>query len=156
VAENDQPAGPDPGAFLGEFVHSLDTKKRLTVPSEWRARLGDSGRLYVIPGVKEPVLYALPQEDMARRMARLREDSLVDEKAGQFLRIMGSRSELVECDTQGRIRIRDRLLEHAGLSGKVVMVGAIQRIELWNPKAWDEYQVQELSALKDVVGHVGF
>ena len=52
----------------------------------------------------------------------------------------------VNVDKQGRVPISKRLLEFAGLSKDVVLVGANTRLEIWDAQKWNDYQ-QELSSV---------
>lgn len=158
----DQRAGSGDGAlqgvFVGEFRHLLDPKRRLTIPSGWREQVGVPEQLYVLPGVNVPCLCVFPAREMARRLERIRSLSIADETGRQFLRTLASRSDLVPWDGQGRIRVKDELLDSAGLKSEVVMVGAFECFELWSPERWK--QQQESSAVTSNFGeaarYVGF
>ena len=121
--------------FVGEFRHTLDPKKRLTIPSVWRAQVEVPRSLYVLPDPNNRCLGLYPAREMAPKLERIRKLSMSDAKARHYARVLGRASDLVSWDSQGRIRVKDKLLEFAGLSGDVLMVGAIDRIELWNPDA---------------------
>lgn len=145
-----------PGVFVGQFTHALDPKKRLTIPAEWRERVGAPGSFYVLPGIRERCLYIYSAKDMIRRWERVRDHSIADTKAWQFMRTIGARSDLATWDTQGRIRIKDELLEYAHLVNDVVLVGVFERFELWSPDAWKAIRTVDDSALGDAARYVGF
>lgn len=146
------------GVFVGTFQHLLDPKKRLTIPSVWREQVGVPEQLYVMPGINVPCLCVFSARDMARRLERIRSLSIADETGRPFLRSLASRSDLVPWDAQGRIRVKDELLDAAGLSSEVVLVGAFEFFELWSPARWK--QQQESSAampnLGEAARYVGF
>lgn len=121
--------------FVGDFTHSLDPKKRLTIPSGWRAQVGSPRGLYVLPGLDQKCLVVFPAGEMARRLQSLRQHSMADPKVRHFARVLGSAADLVAWDNHGRIRIKDKLLEYAALTEQVVLVGALDRFELWNPES---------------------
>ena len=125
--------GGPAGVLVGRFDHALDKKMRLTIPSEWRAVLGQPEFVYVFPDPNEECLDLIPREEMDARIAELRKAKLFDPEMGKVLQAIGEFAEQLELDVQGRIRIGDRLLRYAGLSGQVAMVGAINRAKLWNP-----------------------
>ena len=126
--------GEPAGVLVGRFDRNLDPKMRLTIPSEWRSALGQPEYLYVFPDPNEECLDLIPQEEMDSRIGKLREAALFDPEMGKVLQAIGEFAEQLELDVQGRIRIGDRLLKYAGLSGQVAMVGAINRAKLWNPE----------------------
>lgn len=146
------------GVFVGQYQHLLDPKKRLTIPSVWREQVGQPEQLFVLPGVNLPCLCVFPSREMARRLERIRSLSIADETGRNFLRTLASRSDLVPWDAQGRIRVKDELLDYAGLSSDVVLVGAFECFELWSPEKWK--QQQESSATSTSLGeaarYVGF
>jgi MraZ protein len=141
--------------FTGEYLHSLDPKKRLTIPSEWREMVGEPRKFYVLPAVESKCvsLYRVP--DFMRKLSRLKEHSIADPKARQMARILGSRSAFLGWDSAGRIRIKDDLLAGAGLEHKVVLLGALDRIELWNPDDWRKAGAEgDAASLEEAVRYV--
>ncbi len=121
------------GMFVGTYLHSLDPKKRLTIPSVWRMQVGKPESLFVLPDFHETCLNVLPASEMARRLERVRRHSLADERVMAFTRALGANSDLVSWDTQGRVRITDKLLQFAQITDQVQLVGAMDKFQLWNP-----------------------
>ncbi len=145
------------GVFVNQYVHSLDSKKRLTIPSDWRELVGVPRRLFVLPGVNDKCLCVYPAREMTRRMERLRNLSIADEKGRQLARTLASRSDLVPWDSQGRVRIKDELLAFAGLTNQVVLVGTFDGFELWNPDQWKEQSgSMDQPRLGEAARYVGF
>ena len=122
------------GVFVGEFTHSLDSKKRLTIPSVWRIQVGTPKSLYILPDFHRKCLNVFPAAEMARKLEKLRRQSMTDKKAMDFASELGAASDLVPWDSQGRIRINDKLLNFAGINDDVVLTGALDKFRLWNPK----------------------
>jgi MraZ protein len=119
--------------FVGEYAHALDPKKRLTIPAVWRAQVGKPHSLYVMPDFHRRCLNVFPGTEMLLKLEQIRKHSLSDRKAQEFLTILGASSDLVAWDVQGRIRIKDKLLTFAGLTQDVVLLGAMNKFQLWNP-----------------------
>jgi len=124
--------------FMGRHVHNLDPKKRLTIPSVWRDLAGDQKSLYLMPGIERPCLMLLPPSVMAQLMRRMEGLQLSDPQEMELMLTVASESDHLSFDAQGRVRVNDEHLAFAGLEGEVVLAGAFNRIELWNPKAWEE------------------
>jgi MraZ protein len=140
---NNIPLGVDAVAgipFVGRHKHSLDAKKRLTIPSEWRSLVGIPESLFVLPSSIESCLCLYPAREMARRLHKLAETSEVDAEAQRNMRELSSNANMVSWDAQGRIRIDDHLLEYAKLESEVVLVGVFRRFELWSPEIWKQKQ----------------
>ena len=144
------------GVFVGRFTHSLDPKKRLTIPSEWRTRMGKSKSFYILPDVQERCLSVLPAREMARRLDARNRFTMGDREARQFSRTLASQSALLSWDSQGRIRITDELLAFADLTGQVIFLGAFKSFELWNPEVLNAAGALDRSSLEEAATRVGF
>jgi len=123
------------GFLLGRYDYALDPKKRFTIPAGWRQILGNPQYVFVMPDKSKQCLTIIPQEEMAAKLAKLRERALFDPALSNALRVIGANSEQLSLDVQGRIRISDKLLQFANLTTTVAMVGAVRKIELWAPEA---------------------
>lgn len=144
------------GVFVGEFTHSLDPKKRLTIPSVWRAQVGAPKSLYVFPDFYRKCLNVFPAGEMARKLEKIRRQSMTDRKATEFASVLGSASDLVPWDSQGRIRIKDKLLRFAGLVDQVVLIGALDKFQLWNPDDRPDVGEIDQESLKEAGRYVDF
>jgi MraZ protein len=147
--------GQQLGIFLNTYRHSLDPKKRMTIPSQWRGELGPSKTVYVMPSVKARYLNVFPASVMAQILDRIKNLSMADEEGRQMVRVLGSQSELLTWDSQGRIRISDELLGYAGVTDQVVMAGVIQSFEIWDSETWAKVKSSDPSAYGDAVRRVG-
>ncbi|MBN1557597.1 MAG: hypothetical protein JW951_05565 [Lentisphaerae bacterium] len=144
------------GVFVSNFTHSLDPKKRLTIPSEWRAQIGTPRSLYILPDVNQRCLRCFPAAEMMRRIERLRQHAISDPRARQFARVLAAQSDLVSWDAQGRIRIKNELLEYAGLVDQVKLVGAFETFELWAPEALKSAGGMDPDSVREAAKYVGF
>jgi len=144
------------GIFVSNFVHSLDSKRRLTIPSEWRAQVGSPKRLSVLPDVHQKCLCVFPASQMVERLNRIKQHSIADSRARQFARILASQSDLVSWDAQGRIRVKDELLDFAELKDQVAMLGAFDSFELWNPENLEAAGGMNRDQVQEAAKYVGF
>ena len=132
-------------ALMGEFEHSLDPKKRLTIPREWRQAMGDPDFVYVMRDRNGKCLDLLPKAEMESLLAKLREKALFDPALTKAAMLIGANSEQLMLDVQGRIRISDKLLQFANLTTTVVMAGSVRMAKLWNPEAYAEESSGDLT-----------
>ena len=151
--------GPARRDFLNAYTHFLDPKRRLTIPSEWREPFGQSPTLYVLPDFFERSLRLIPDVDMDRRLEKIRQIPLSDRRGRDLVRELGRQSDKVQWDSQGRIRIKDEMLTWAGLVDQVLLIGAYDTFELWEPKIWAQTNraaTVDQDKLREVAPVVGF
>ena len=125
--------GPIAG-LVDTFRHSLDQKKRLTIPSEWRDALADPDYVYVMPSATEDCLELVPVELMERTLESYQSADLFDDEADADAQAIAANAQMLKIDGAGRIRIGDRLLAHAHITDGVTMIGGIRKAKLWAEK----------------------
>lgn len=139
--------------FLGEFVHAIDEKGRLTIPAKFRADLASG--LVVTRGI-DRCLAIYPLEEWERLAGRVSALPMTDRRARAFRRLVFASASDAVPDKQGRMLIPPRLREYASLDGEAVVTGLDTYIEVWNPDAWaserervegDDANVEEWSVL---------
>lgn len=135
----------------GTYTRSLDEKQRLAVPKRLCEDFNepDLKSLFVAPGTdKSLVLYSpVGFEKLARKTAKQSSNSV---EVRNYKRLFYSRAERAELDAQGRIRIPERLVEFAGLSRDVVIVGVHDHAEIWDAAAWDKFLNATGSAFDEI------
>jgi MraZ protein len=142
-------------AFAGPFAHSLDPKKRLTIPSGWRTHLGGS-QLFVFPGIGEPCLTVFPAREMTRRMRKLRSLPVADIKGQQYVRAFFARVRTCDMDGQGRVLLNEELLEYAGLVNQVMLIGKGDHFELWSPERWKDQESKTMAGFEEAARFLEF
>ncbi|MEK7606069.1 MAG: division/cell wall cluster transcriptional repressor MraZ [Patescibacteria group bacterium] len=141
--------------LIGEYTHTLDEKKRLSLPVRFRSELGK--KLVVTRGL-EGCLFLYSQKEWASIAKRLGELGMGQANMRGFTRFMLAGASEVEVDAAGRMLIPDFLRDFAGLKTKVVFAGLQSRVEIWNEKAWDSYTTRiekEADMLAERLGEIG-
>lgn len=144
-----------PAALMGTFARNLDPKKRLTIPSVWRAALGPDF-VYVMPDPRRRCLQLVPRDVMEAKLARYQEMALGDPAVNDALDAIGAASEMLEFDVQGRIRINDELLAFAGLKGSVVLKGGFRMATIWPGEATGEGMDERVAKLGAALAKLQF
>ena len=136
--------------FVGTFEHSLDDKGRVVLPSTFRAQLVEKGFL----SQWDRCLGLWTEDgfaDVARRLTDKIREGLAPQEA---MRSFAANAHEVRPDSQGRITIPQRLREFAHLERDAVVIGAIDRIEIWDTTRWgdqsgiaDDSLIQAVTAL---------
>ena len=142
------------GVLVGRSDHQLDPKKRLTIPSGWRAVMGNPEFVYVMLDRKEKCLNLVPKAEMDVMLEELRRKALFDPALNRIFQIIGESSEQLDLDSQGRIRIADKLLQFANLTTTVAMVGSFRMLKLYAPETLgpDEVNIDEIDRLLTAAG----
>jgi len=124
-------------AFLGRFLRTLDSKGRLSLPSKY----GKSpGKAYVVTRGLDRCLFVFVKDEWNRFLDELGSLRLESSRARFYVRQMTSNAEDVTVDSHGRIVIPPAHRELAGLKGEVLVIGALNRIELWDPETFRKYE----------------
>jgi len=128
-----------PSSFLtGEFRHTLDDRGRVAIPVRFRGRLAPGA---TISRWLDGCLGLFPQDVWNELATKLQALPVTSTRGREFGRFMSSGAVEVELDRQGRVLIPGYLREYAGIGeGEVVVVGALSRLELWAPSAWEPYR----------------
>jgi MraZ protein len=119
--------------FVGRFEHSLDTKGRLILPSRFRGPFERGGYL---TENREGCLALWTPGEFERQMAAMQERASSGRTFRNRARLWAASSHEVEIDRQGRMAIPAHLRAFATLESEVLVNGAIDRVELWNPAVW--------------------
>ncbi|MDB4949234.1 MAG: MraZ protein [Gemmatimonadetes bacterium] len=118
--------------YLGSYLHAIDDKGRLSLPSSFRREASD--RPLVLVNVFPDALTLYPEEAWSEVEKRLRELLRLQPQSRAFVLKTTANAVEVTPDKAGRILVPQRLLDAAGIAGTALLVGAIDRIELWSPE----------------------
>ena len=136
-----------PGLFLGTHHLRLDGKGRLILPAKFRDALAEG--LVVTKG-QERCLYVWPQDEFGRITDSMRNAPVTSKAARDYMRVFFAGASDEVPDKQGRITLPTPLREYAGLTRECVVIGASNRVEIWDAAAWDTYLAQQEQAFADL------
>jgi len=139
--------------FVGEFTHALDSKGRVTIPSKWRIPGGDNTYLALPNPGGYVTVY--PPKMVARLEEKVAEASLSDTRAQALLMELFSKAHSFGCDKQGRINLNDKLLEHAGIKGKAVLVGNFSAFAIWSEDGYESRPTADERNVFDAMRELG-
>lgn len=122
--------------FLGTHTPRLDEKGRMFLPAKFRERL--AGGLVMTRG-QERCLYVFPVAEFERMAAAMNTTPVSSRAVRDYQRVLLSGASDEVPDKQGRISIPALLRDYAGLSKDCTVIGAGNRIEIWDTQAWSEY-----------------
>ena len=133
--------------LLGEYQHSIDAKGRVILPAKLRDELGEN--CIATKGL-EKCLFVYPKQEWNIIEGKLKQLPLAKSEARAFVRFFFSGAAELESDRQGRVLIPASLREYAGLDKDIVIIGVLNRIEIWDKTAWDEYNSQIGPTVTDI------
>jgi MraZ protein len=119
--------------FFGRHEFAVDGQRRLSIPSPWRREEPVATRFILLPDSNGSI-QAIPADDLEETFAHLRRRALWDEEAQAALQAIGEYGQNAVCDRHGRICVEPALLEHAGISDRAVLVGAMVTFHIWSPE----------------------
>lgn len=137
--------------LTGEFNHSIDTKGRLIIPSKFRDILGDD---FVITKGLDGCLFLYPANEWKIFEEKLRTLPLTNKNARTFTRFFLGSAVDGGLDKQGRVLISSALRAFAGLDKEVVLVGVLDRVEIWDKAKWDENNTEVEENMDDIAAHM--
>lgn len=132
--------------FLGTHFPKLDEKGRFFLPAKFREELAEG---LVISRGQERCLTIWTVEAFAEH-ARSMSGPSISRRVRDFQRMLAAGASNEVPDKQGRITIPSELRRYAGLEKEIAVIGAFERVEVWDLEAWEEYQAEQEQAFADM------
>ena len=139
--------------FIGTYEHTIDEKSRLTLPARFRDTLGES---VVLARGLDGVVAVYPRETWVTTVqARVAALDPLSRRARELQRFFFSGAAEADVDRQGRILVPAVLTRYANLERDVIVTGANDHLELWNPGTWNEHMTAvEGGSAEDAAEHL--
>jgi len=141
--------------LIGEYLHTLDSKKRLSLPSKFRKEVG---RRVVVTRGLDSCLFMFPQKAWEKIAAKLADLPVGQADTRGMSRFLLAGAVEADVDGAGRILIPEYLKDFAELRSRVVLAGVSDRVEIWNEKTWEEYKrriEKGADAMAQALGNMG-
>lgn len=123
--------------LIGEYKHTIDAKKRLSVPAKLRKEIGEKA---VLTRGLDNCLFLFTMKEWEQLAAKLGTLPFGQQDTRGFVRLLLSGAVEVELDQLGRVLVPDYLRDYAGLKKSVVIAGLFNRLELWDEEKWNTYK----------------
>ena len=140
-----EPNGTSRRTYYSTYRFGLDDKRRLQVPSKWRPDDPDFQFTMVIwPKAREGTcLRVMPPEVMDKVAQQLETMANSDPGKPALRRLIGGGAEVVAVDKAGRITLPNHMTEAAGIKDQAVLVGMVDRFEIWSPERFEKVQISD-------------
>lgn len=137
--------------LLGEYQHSIDNKGRVILPAKFREELGEN---FIATKGLEKCLFVYAKEEWSQIENKLKQLPLAKAEARAFVRFFFSGAAELECDKQGRVLIPANLRDYALLEKDIVIIGVLNRIEIWDKAAWEAYNNEISPTVNEIAEHL--
>ncbi len=141
--------------FKGQFTYSVDSKGRVSIPSKLRKFISAEAKDTVV--MTRGMLKCIdvyPLDEWQKLESKLENLNTFHPKDSRFIRIILQNAIEDTLDTQARILIPQHLIEYAGIEKDVLILGALKKIEIWNPKVYSEYLSQTPETYEQIAAEV--
>lgn len=133
--------------FRGVASISLDTKGRMSIPTRYRTELLEkhNGTFVCTVDIRQPCLLLYPLHEWEIVEQKLLALSNFDPMQRRIQRVMQGFATECEMDSAGRILISQTLRQHAQLEQHVMLVGQLNKFEIWQEKQWQSQIAEDLA-----------
>ena len=133
--------------FFGSYTHNLDEKGRLVIPSKMREELGL--KAYILKGF-DGALSIFKEEDFINLIEDLKKRPFNKKNSRAYLRIQLASACELDIDRQGRALLPTQLLNKYQIGKEVIVIGALDHIEVWNRKDYEAYEKTANSSFENI------
>jgi MraZ protein len=123
--------------LLGTHSYQLDPKGRISLPGRFREAFAEGA---VLTLGQDGCLFCFPRAEWQRRIGEVRDLPLSDTGGRAYARVFFGKAEPVELDSQGRLLIPQRLRQEVGIGREAVIVGVLDRMEIWDRETHERYE----------------
>ncbi len=129
--------------FLSSYENKLDKKGRVSVPATFRTHLSSMGYNGFIcyPSFNHSALEACSQERIEKLSDTIDTLNPFEEKRDYFATSILSESVQFQFDTEGRISLTEKLLNHAKIKNNILFVGLGKTFQIWEPKLFEKFKM---------------
>ena len=126
--------------FIGEYESTVDSKGRFLLPSGFKKQLPEMDKaLFVLNRGFEKCLTLYPIQSWKPLYEKISMLNDFDPKVREFRRYFLNGAVQIELDSAGRILMSKSLMEYAGLGKDIVLVSAVNKIEIWDKEKYQQF-----------------
>ncbi|HEY5616085.1 MAG TPA: division/cell wall cluster transcriptional repressor MraZ [Bacteroidota bacterium] len=142
-------------SFKGRYEYSVDSKGRVALPAKVRKNVSPAANdTFIITRGFEQCLFVYPQDEWNKVEESVRGLSPSNPQHRFFVRTLLQWATDVQLDGQSRVSIPQDLLKFAGIENEVLILGVLERIEIWNPKIYEQYMNNQPATYETVAESV--
>ena len=128
--------------FLSSYENKIDKKGRVSVPATFRSYLSSLGYNGFIsyPSFNYSALEACTQDRLEKLSNSIDNLNPFEEKRDYFATSILSESVNLHFDTEGRVSLTDKLVEHAKIKNNILFVGLGKTFQIWEPTTFNKFK----------------
>ena len=132
--------------FLSTFENRLDKKGRVSVPASFRSYLSNLGYNGIIcyPSFNNSCIEAWPQDRIEKISDAIDNLNPFEEKKDYFATSILSESVNLIFDTEGRISLTKKLLQHSKIKTRILFVGLGKTFQIWEPSLFEKFKAKAI------------
>ena len=134
-------------SFISTVAGSLDSKGRVCIPASFRDVLTEQGTagVYICPNYAKQTLEGFGDDEIRQireRMAAF--DPFFSREHDVRATAVLSRTQLLPRDENGRVRLPDEFIAHAGLKSSILFAGLGRKFQIWDAERYREVEAENL------------
>ena len=141
--------------FYGEYIHTLDRKGRLILPSRFREASKQHGieRFFITRGL-DKCIFMFSDEEWKTQEQKFKNMPFTKQESRSFNRMFFSGAVETIPDKQGRFLIPPYLKDFADIKKETILIGVSNRIEIWNNKTWKEFYANSSGSFEQIAENI--
>ncbi len=141
--------------FRGQFTYSMDSKGRIAIPAKLRKHISaDANETFVMTRGLSNCIDLYPLDEWQKIEESLLNLNSFQPDDARFIRMFVQFAAEDVMDGQSRIMIPSTLINYAKIEKEVLILGALKKIEVWNPQVYEEYLLQSPQTYEEIAAKV--
>ncbi len=141
--------------FRGQFTYSIDSKGRISIPAKLRKQMSpEANDSFVMTRGLSSCIDIYPLNEWNLIEEKLLQLNQFNPNDARFIRMFSQYAIEDTMDSQSRIAIPQNLIEYAKIENEVLILGVLKKIEIWNPKLYEDYLSQSPETFEQIAAKV--
>ncbi len=141
--------------FRGKFTYSIDSKNRVAIPAKLRKHItADANDTIILIQGTAPCIDLYPLDNWQSIEEKLLKLNSFNPQEARFLRMILQNADEATLDAQSRILLPKDLVDYANIEKEVLILGALKKIEIWNPKVYEDYLKNSTETYEEIAAKV--
>jgi len=142
--------------FIGSFKYSVDAKGRVSIPAKLRKYVNpEANDTFILTRGTAQCIDVYPMDNWKELAAnKLNQLNSFDPKEAMFIRMFLQEAAEDKLDSQSRLIIPKSLMEYAGIEKEIFILGAVKKIEFWNPDNYETYLKDNVQSYDQIANEV--